>query len=81
MVRSVKDGSPSFLQYLSKIGIYIGARITIVDKIEFDRSLEVYGQEGLPCSRCGTPIVRVAFMNRSSYFCPRCQPRPRRRSA
>lgn len=47
----------------------------------FDRSLEVYGQEGEPCSRCSTPVVRVAFMNRSSYFCPRCQPRPRRRSA
>jgi formamidopyrimidine-DNA glycosylase len=47
----------------------------------FDRSLEVYGQEGEPCSRCGTPVVRVAFTNRSSYFCPRCQPRPRRRSA
>jgi formamidopyrimidine-DNA glycosylase len=45
----------------------------------FDRSLEVYGQEGRPCSRCGTPIVRVPFMNRSSYFCPRCQPAPRRR--
>jgi formamidopyrimidine-DNA glycosylase len=43
----------------------------------FDRSLEVYGQEGEPCSRCGTPVTRVAFMNRSSYFCPRCQPRPR----
>jgi formamidopyrimidine-DNA glycosylase len=47
----------------------------------FDRSLEVYGREGEPCSRCGTPVVRVPFMNRSSYFCPRCQPRPRRRSA
>jgi formamidopyrimidine-DNA glycosylase len=45
----------------------------------FDRSLETYGQEGRPCSRCGTPIVRVAFMNRSSYFCPVCQPRPRPR--
>jgi formamidopyrimidine-DNA glycosylase len=44
----------------------------------FDRSLEVYGQEGRACSRCGTPIVRVPFMNRSSYFCPVCQPRPRR---
>jgi formamidopyrimidine-DNA glycosylase len=44
----------------------------------FDRSLEVYGQEGRPCSRCGTPIVRVRFTNRSSYLCPRCQPRPRR---
>jgi len=43
----------------------------------FDRSLEVYGQDGTPCSRCATPIVRVAFMNRSSYFCPTCQPKPR----
>ena len=43
----------------------------------FDRSLQVYGQEGRPCSRCGTAIVRVAFMNRSSFFCPACQPRPR----
>jgi formamidopyrimidine-DNA glycosylase len=43
----------------------------------FDRSLEAYGREGEPCSRCGTPIVRSRFMNRSSYLCPRCQPRPR----
>ncbi len=46
----------------------------------FDRSLEVYGRSGEPCSRCGTPIARVPFMNRSSYFCPQCQPRPRRRT-
>jgi formamidopyrimidine-DNA glycosylase len=45
----------------------------------FDRSLQAYGQEGQPCGRCGTPVVRVSFMNRSSYFCPTCQPRPRRR--
>lgn len=43
----------------------------------FDRSLDAYGQEGRPCSRCGTPIRRVAFMNRSSYFCPVCQKVPR----
>jgi formamidopyrimidine-DNA glycosylase len=43
----------------------------------FDRSLHAYGQEGRPCDRCGTPIRRVQFMNRSSYFCPRCQPAPR----
>jgi formamidopyrimidine-DNA glycosylase len=47
----------------------------------FDRALEVYGREGRPCSRCGTPIVRVPFMNRSSFFCPSCQPRPRRRAS
>lgn len=44
----------------------------------FDRSLEVYGRSGQPCRRCGTPIRRDPFMNRSSYTCPRCQPRPRR---
>ncbi|MHA6625834.1 bifunctional DNA-formamidopyrimidine glycosylase/DNA-(apurinic or apyrimidinic site) lyase [Pseudonocardia sichuanensis] len=43
----------------------------------FDRSLAVYGQADRPCPRCGTPIRRDAFMNRSSYTCPRCQPRPR----
>ena len=43
----------------------------------FDRSLSAYGQEGRPCPRCGTPIRRDAFMNRSSFYCPRCQPRPR----
>ena len=43
----------------------------------FDRSLSVYGREGLPCPRCGTPIRRTAFMNRSSFFCPRCQRPPR----
>jgi formamidopyrimidine-DNA glycosylase len=43
----------------------------------FDRSLNAYGREGRPCPRCGTLIRREAFMNRSSYFCPRCQPRPR----
>jgi len=47
----------------------------------FDRSLHVYGRDGLPCDRCGTPIVRVSFMNRSSYFCPVCQRRPRVRRA
>ncbi|MFC6342940.1 bifunctional DNA-formamidopyrimidine glycosylase/DNA-(apurinic or apyrimidinic site) lyase, partial [Nocardioides hankookensis] len=45
----------------------------------FDRSLHAYGREGEPCERCGTPIRRVAFMNRSSYFCPVCQPVPRKR--
>jgi formamidopyrimidine-DNA glycosylase len=43
----------------------------------FDRSLAVYGQQGRPCRRCGTPVRRESFMNRSSYTCPRCQPRPR----
>jgi formamidopyrimidine-DNA glycosylase len=45
----------------------------------FGRSLAVYGRAGQPCGRCGTPVRRDPFMNRSSYSCPRCQPRPRAR--
>lgn len=44
----------------------------------FDRSLNVYGREGEPCPRCGAPIRRDKWMNRSAYSCPICQPRPRR---
>ncbi|MEU5256609.1 bifunctional DNA-formamidopyrimidine glycosylase/DNA-(apurinic or apyrimidinic site) lyase [Streptomyces longwoodensis] len=43
----------------------------------FDRSLDAYGREGLPCKRCGTPMRRRPWMNRSSYFCPTCQRAPR----
>ena len=45
----------------------------------FDRSLNVYGREGRNCRRCGAVIRREKFMNRSSFYCPRCQPRPRTR--
>ena len=44
----------------------------------FERELAAYGRTGLPCRRCGALIVREPFMNRSSFRCPRCQPRPRR---
>lgn len=44
----------------------------------FERSLAAYGREDEPCRRCGAPIRREKFMNRSSYSCPRCQPKPRR---
>ena len=43
----------------------------------FDRSLDAYGREGLPCKRCGAVMRRDKFMTRSSYYCPRCQPKPR----
>ena len=52
----------------------------------FDRSLQSYGRASQPCRRCaGTPraatIRRDAFMGRSSFWCPTCQPRPRRARA
>jgi formamidopyrimidine-DNA glycosylase len=48
----------------------------------FERSLNAYGREGLPCRRCAAAgrvsrLLREQFMNRSSYTCPVCQPRPR----
>jgi formamidopyrimidine-DNA glycosylase len=48
----------------------------------FDRSLNAYGREGLECRRCAavglvSTMRREQFMNRSSYTCPVCQPRPR----
>jgi formamidopyrimidine-DNA glycosylase len=43
----------------------------------FDRSLDAYGREGEPCGRCGAVMRREKFMNRSSYYCPKCQPPPR----
>lgn len=48
----------------------------------FDRSLNAYGREGKECKRCAEAglvsiLRRDQFMNRSSYSCPVCQPRPR----
>ncbi len=45
----------------------------------FDRALNVYGRQDRACRRCGAVIRREKFMNRSSFYCPGCQPRPRRR--
>ncbi len=42
----------------------------------FDRTLNAYGRQDHPCARCGTPIVKEKFTNRSSHFCPQCQGRP-----
>lgn len=39
----------------------------------------VYAREGKPCYRCKALIQRVLIAGRSSHFCPRCQPAPRRR--
>ncbi|WP_431041954.1 bifunctional DNA-formamidopyrimidine glycosylase/DNA-(apurinic or apyrimidinic site) lyase [Streptomyces sp. P1-3] len=47
----------------------------------FSRSLDAYGREEEPCRRCGAPIRRRPWMNRSSYFCPRCQRPPVTRRA
>jgi formamidopyrimidine-DNA glycosylase len=48
---------------------------------EFQIRHRVYQREGKKCFRCGSLIRRIIVAGRSSYFCPRCQPAPRKRSA
>ncbi len=38
--------------------------------------LAVYRRTEQPCYRCGRPIRRVVVGQRSTHFCPRCQPEP-----
>lgn len=37
----------------------------------------VFGREGLPCHRCGSPIERHTMGSRNLFMCPTCQPRKR----
>ncbi|WP_071131568.1 DNA-formamidopyrimidine glycosylase [Enterococcus timonensis] len=39
----------------------------------FQQRLHVYGKTGLPCDRCGTPIVKIKVGGRGTHFCPQCQ--------
>ncbi|HEV7182976.1 MAG TPA: bifunctional DNA-formamidopyrimidine glycosylase/DNA-(apurinic or apyrimidinic site) lyase [Leifsonia sp.] len=64
LVKALAEGGTSFdAQYVNVNGA----------SGYFSHSLNAYGREGEPCPRCGTPIVREQFMNRSSHFCPHCQ--------
>ncbi|WP_063013339.1 bifunctional DNA-formamidopyrimidine glycosylase/DNA-(apurinic or apyrimidinic site) lyase [Nocardia kruczakiae] len=82
---------PALRRLLSEVQVVMGAALdaggTSFDALYvnvngnsgyFERSLAAYGREDEPCRRCGAPIRREKFMNRSSYSCPRCQPKPRR---
>ncbi len=35
---------------------------------------KVYGREGEPCDRCGTPISKTRVAGRGTWFCSTCQP-------
>src|SRR5437660_814020 len=48
---------------------------------EYQRHHRAYGREGKKCYRCKVAIRRAIVAGRSSYFCPRCQPSPRRFAA
>lgn len=47
----------------------------------FQNRHRVYGREGRPCQRCRIAIVRIVQAQRSTFFCPGCQPRRGGRAA
>ena len=40
---------------------------------EMQVEFRVYGREGEPCPRCGTPIAKARVGGRGTWYCPRCQ--------
>lgn len=75
----IQDAREVMLEALGQGGTSFDALYVNVNGASgyFDRSLDAYGRGGAPCRRCGALIRREPFMNRSSYSCPACQPRPR----
>lgn len=72
MTRALKKGGTSFDDLYVNVNGESGY---------FDISLRAYGQEGEPCNRCGNAIKRIEFANRSSHFCPQCQPKSKNSKA
>lgn len=62
--KAIKAGGSSIDNYL-KVNGKLG---------QFQLQHKAYGREGEPCGECGAKIKRIKINQRSSYFCPRCQP-------
>jgi formamidopyrimidine-DNA glycosylase len=65
--RAIRQGGTTVNDYLNSHG----------ETGLFQVELMVYGREGEPCHRCGKTIKRLVQAGRSSFFCPRCQPKKR----
>jgi formamidopyrimidine-DNA glycosylase len=71
----------------SSVGNARGEEVSLRDHVNLNGEpganqeyLVAYGREGRPCRSCGTAIERLKIGNRSAHFCPRCQPKGRRRA-
>jgi formamidopyrimidine-DNA glycosylase len=64
LLRAIRAGGSSIDNYV-KVDGELG---------NFQLQHKAYGREGEPCRKCGAKIKRVKISQRSSYFCPRCQP-------
>lgn len=63
LARAVAAGGTTIRTYLNALG----------EAGKFQLSLNVYGQTGQPCPRCGTPIEKIKVAQRGTHFCPTCQ--------
>ena len=64
LLKAIKAGGSSIDNYV-KVDGKLG---------NFQLQHKAYGREGEPCRKCGAKIKRIKISQRSSYFCPRCQP-------
>jgi formamidopyrimidine-DNA glycosylase len=65
--RAIRQGGTTVNDYLNSHG----------ETGLFQVELMVYAREGELCRRCGKGIKRLVQAGRSSFFCPRCQPKKR----
>jgi formamidopyrimidine-DNA glycosylase len=65
--RAIRQGGTTVNDYLNSQG----------ETGLFQVELMVYGREGEPCKQCGKTIKRLVQAGRSTFFCPRCQPKKR----
>jgi formamidopyrimidine-DNA glycosylase len=64
LTQSIEHGGTSFNDYRDLWG----------EAGENYSHVHVYQRTGEPCARCGTPIERMVIAQRSTHFCPTCQP-------
>jgi formamidopyrimidine-DNA glycosylase len=63
LTRAIEMGGSSISDYRNLNGDVGGFQI----------NHKAYGRRGLPCKRCGTPVIREQIAGRSTFFCPECQ--------
>jgi formamidopyrimidine-DNA glycosylase len=69
--RAIRAGGTTFSDFRNVYG----------EMGRFSDRLKVYGRQGEPCPRCGTPIQYLRASGRGTHICPHCQPIRHRRSA
>ncbi len=62
---AIEQGGSTVRSYTSSLGV-TGL---------FQLKIDVYGREGKPCHKCGSPIKKIRHGQRGTHFCPVCQRR------